>query len=252
MIERSEDRTLSVSLEPLDDWLVVEPGDAESWTRGGLIIPAGADQPCRSGIVTAVGPDSGTVELGDKVLFAKDAGFEVRVGPATFVSSAVSTSSPEFTTSRSRKLRFRPRSGLTRADARDRQRPRRARSSRPLAFERAPDGACSPAPVGWGSSRFAPTGMRPSAFDPGRRRLVPCRRFPSFRGSVAWGTLPAPRRSGRVAEGGALLRRYGGKYLHRGFESLLLRRSARTLPRRRRPLKLSRAAAGRCARARGR
>src|SRR5216110_2954084 len=32
-----------------------------------------------------------------------------------------------------------------------------------------------------------------------------------------------PRRSGRVAEGGALLRRYGGEYLHRGFESLLLR-----------------------------
>ena len=32
-----------------------------------------------------------------------------------------------------------------------------------------------------------------------------------------------PRRSGRVAEGGALLRRYVGEYLHRGFESLLLR-----------------------------
>ena len=31
------------------------------------------------------------------------------------------------------------------------------------------------------------------------------------------------RRSGRVAEGGALLRRYGGECLHRGFESLLLR-----------------------------
>src|SRR4051812_30991378 len=31
------------------------------------------------------------------------------------------------------------------------------------------------------------------------------------------------RRSGRVAEGGALLRRYGDECLHRGFESLLLR-----------------------------
>src|SRR6185437_2392385 len=30
-------------------------------------------------------------------------------------------------------------------------------------------------------------------------------------------------RSGRVAEGGALLRRYGAEWLHRGFESLLLR-----------------------------
>ena len=36
--------------------------------------------------------------------------------------------------------------------------------------------------------------------------------------------IPWPsRRSGRVAEGGALLRRYGGEFLHRGFESLLLR-----------------------------
>src|SRR5207302_3839374 len=33
----------------------------------------------------------------------------------------------------------------------------------------------------------------------------------------------ALRRSGRVAEGGALLRRYGAEWLHRGFESLLLR-----------------------------
>src|SRR5918993_1162394 len=36
--------------------------------------------------------------------------------------------------------------------------------------------------------------------------------------------IPCPsRRSGRVAEGGALLRRYVGEFLHRGFESLLLR-----------------------------
>src|SRR5262245_27446201 len=36
-------------------------------------------------------------------------------------------------------------------------------------------------------------------------------------------TMLTLRRSGRVAEGGALLRRYVGEYLHRGFESLLLR-----------------------------
>src|SRR6266545_2197337 len=46
---------------------------------------------------------------------------------------------------------------------------------------------------------------------------------------MAWGhrkasaTMLTLRRSGRVAEGGALLRRYVGEYLHRGFESLLLR-----------------------------
>ncbi len=51
----------------------------------------------------------------------------------------------------------------------------------------------------------------------------------SPKGVMAWGhrkasaTMLTLRRSGRVAEGGALLRRYVGEYLHRGFESLLLR-----------------------------
>src|SRR4029078_4785066 len=45
-----------------------------------------------------------------------------------------------------------------------------------------------------------------------------------------FGTLFALRRSGRGAEGGALLRRYGAEWLHRGFESLLLR-SAQRPPR---------------------
>src|SRR5688572_27801683 len=43
--------------------------------------------------------------------------------------------------------------------------------------------------------------------------------FPPLRPAIPWPS----RRSGRVAEGGALLRRYGGECLHRGFESLLLR-----------------------------
>src|SRR2546425_216420 len=60
------------------------------------------------------------------------------------------------------------------------------------------------------------------------RGLGPCVRFPKMpRLSCA-----DPRRSGRVAEGGALLRRYGGECLHRGFESLLLRpEGAARLPR---------------------
>jgi chaperonin GroES len=83
VVERQQEEHLTVTLDPLDDWLVVEPVDAEAWTRGGLIIPVGADQACRSGIVTAAGPDAGTVELGDKVLFPKDAGYDVRLGSGT-------------------------------------------------------------------------------------------------------------------------------------------------------------------------
>jgi co-chaperonin GroES (HSP10) len=68
-----------VTLEPLDDYVVVEPSDDEAETRHGLIIPASAEAGARTGIVTAVGSDPGGVEPGDKVLFPRDAGFDVRL-----------------------------------------------------------------------------------------------------------------------------------------------------------------------------
>ncbi len=71
---------MALSLEPLDDYVVIEPSDEETETRAGLIIPASAEAGCRSGIVTAVGTDSGGVDPGDKVLFPKEAGFDVRLG----------------------------------------------------------------------------------------------------------------------------------------------------------------------------
>jgi chaperonin GroES len=72
-------RQLSLSLEPLDDYVVVEPTDEEAETRAGLILPASAEAQCRSGIVTAVGADADGISPGDKVLFPKEAGFEVRL-----------------------------------------------------------------------------------------------------------------------------------------------------------------------------
>lgn len=71
---------IDLSLEPLDDYLVIHPSDEETETRAGLIIPASADTGCRTGIVTAVGPEAAGLEAGDKVLFPKDAGFDVRLG----------------------------------------------------------------------------------------------------------------------------------------------------------------------------
>jgi co-chaperonin GroES (HSP10) len=70
---------IDLSLEPLDDHLVVHPTDEETETRTGLIIPASSATECRTGIVTAVGPEATGLEPGDKVLFPKDAGFDVRI-----------------------------------------------------------------------------------------------------------------------------------------------------------------------------
>lgn len=75
-------KRVDFSLEPLDDYLVIQPSDEESETALGLIIPASAETDCRTGVVTAVGADAGGIEPGDKVLFARDAGFDVRLAGA--------------------------------------------------------------------------------------------------------------------------------------------------------------------------
>ena len=77
MIE--EPRPASLALDPLDDHVVVHRSDEETETRAGLIIPASAENSCQSGIILAVGPEAEGVEPGDKVLFPKDAGHEVRL-----------------------------------------------------------------------------------------------------------------------------------------------------------------------------
>jgi co-chaperonin GroES (HSP10) len=70
--------TTGITLEPLDDYLVIEPLD-ESETASGLIVPVNEATQVRTGIVAAVGPDVENVEPGDKVLYPRDVGFDVRL-----------------------------------------------------------------------------------------------------------------------------------------------------------------------------
>jgi co-chaperonin GroES (HSP10) len=67
-----------VTLEPLDDFVVLQPLE-DSETATGLIVPMNEAAQCLTGIVVAVGPDVALVEPGDKVLYPRDAGFEVRL-----------------------------------------------------------------------------------------------------------------------------------------------------------------------------
>jgi chaperonin GroES len=75
-------RSIDASLEPLDEYLVIQPVSDETETRAGLILPASAASAaaCRTGIVTAIGSDVEGVEIGDKVLYPREEGFEVRLG----------------------------------------------------------------------------------------------------------------------------------------------------------------------------
>jgi co-chaperonin GroES (HSP10) len=66
------------TLEPLEDYIVVEPLD-ESETATGLIVPVNEAAQTRTGIVASVGPEVQGVDPGDKVLYPRDAGYDVRL-----------------------------------------------------------------------------------------------------------------------------------------------------------------------------
>ncbi len=66
------------TLEPLDDYLVVQALD-DTETASGLIVRVNEAAQVRTGIVAAIGPDVEAIEPGDKVLYPRDAGYEVRL-----------------------------------------------------------------------------------------------------------------------------------------------------------------------------
>lgn len=77
-----------MTLNPLDDRVVVQPLDAEETTAGGIVLPDSAKEKPQRGKVVAVGPgrllDSGerstlSVVVGDEVLFGKYGGTEIEV-----------------------------------------------------------------------------------------------------------------------------------------------------------------------------
>jgi chaperonin GroES len=75
------------TLEPLDDRIVVKPGEEEETTVSGIVIPDTAKEKPQEGEVVAVGPgrfEDGTrvpmdVKVGDRVLYSKYGGTEVKV-----------------------------------------------------------------------------------------------------------------------------------------------------------------------------
>lgn len=80
---------MSDNFKPLGNHLVVEPIERESQTAGGIILPETAKEKPQMGKVIAVGAGkrltSGevqkmTVQVGDKVLYARYGGTTVKVG----------------------------------------------------------------------------------------------------------------------------------------------------------------------------
>src|SRR5262249_579112 len=78
-MQEHDARSIDLTLEPLDDYVVIQPSDDESETNLGTISPPSTETDCRNGVVAAIGADAAGVEPGDKVLFPSDAGYEIRL-----------------------------------------------------------------------------------------------------------------------------------------------------------------------------
>src|SRR5437868_8456459 len=81
------------SLKPLEDRIVVKPGEEEETTVSGIVIPDTAKEKPQEGRVLAVGPgrfEDGNrvpldVQVGDKVLFSKYGGTEVKLSGVEYL-----------------------------------------------------------------------------------------------------------------------------------------------------------------------
>ncbi len=71
-----------ITIKPLADRVVVEPAPAETQTASGIIIPDTAKEKPQQGTIVAAGngkPDEPmTVKVGDKVLYGKYSGTELK------------------------------------------------------------------------------------------------------------------------------------------------------------------------------
>ncbi|CAM2905775.1 MULTISPECIES: co-chaperone GroES [Dermacoccus] len=85
---------MSVNIKPLEDRIVVKSVEAEKTTASGLVIPDTAKEKPQEGEVIAVGPgrvdDNGNrvpvdVAVGDKVIYSKYGGTEVKFGGEEFL-----------------------------------------------------------------------------------------------------------------------------------------------------------------------
>ena len=85
---------MSVNIKPLEDRIVVRQVEAEQTTASGLVIPDTAKEKPQEGEVVAVGPgrvaENGTrvpvdVEVGDKVIYSKYGGTEVKYAGAEYL-----------------------------------------------------------------------------------------------------------------------------------------------------------------------
>ena len=93
-IDFRKDTDVSVSIQPLEDRILVKSLEAETTTASGLVIPDTAKEKPQEGEVLAVGPgrmtDKGVrvamdIKVGDRVIYSKYGGTEIKHGGQEFL-----------------------------------------------------------------------------------------------------------------------------------------------------------------------
>ncbi len=88
ILEREVVVNMAINLKPLSDRVVIKPSPKEEVTKSGLVIPDTAKEKPQEGTILAIGPgrtdEDGKrlpmdVKVGDKVLYAKYAGTEIKI-----------------------------------------------------------------------------------------------------------------------------------------------------------------------------
>lgn len=83
-----QEANMALNLKPLGSRVVIEPIEQEEITAGGIVLPETAKEKPQQGNVMAIGPgdrdDKGQriamdVAVGDKILFAKYSGTEIKL-----------------------------------------------------------------------------------------------------------------------------------------------------------------------------
>ena len=85
---------MTVKVQPLADRVVIKPTEREEVTKGGIILPDTVKEKPQEGEIVAVGPgrlsDDGEpikmdVKVGDKIIYARYAGTEIKIDDEEYV-----------------------------------------------------------------------------------------------------------------------------------------------------------------------
>lgn len=82
-----------MTIKPLQDRVVIKNVEAETVTSSGIVLPGSAKEKPQIAVITAVGPGgmvdgkeiTMNVKVGDKVVYSKYAGSEIKLGDEEYI-----------------------------------------------------------------------------------------------------------------------------------------------------------------------